>query len=250
MSETDKNAQGQKPKTSKLAIAALVLGFIFWCLLGLVLFDLIGLCLSVFTGIIGLILGNSVKRKIKERGGGKWLARLRFAISMVIIAAGGLLIVFSLTYGLRWGHSTHSTHSTPSETYRMICATNLSGLWYEMLIYAYDFDDQYPTADKWCDLLIEYTDVTEKQFRCPGNREERCSYAINPNASAVTHPDMVVLFETKDGWNQFGGPELLTTENHKGEGCNILFNDGHIEFVKPEQLGELKWKAEEGKTIE
>jgi len=57
---------------------------------------------------------------------------------------------------------------------------------------------------------------------------------------------MVLLFETKGGWNQFGGPEILTTENHKGKGCNILFNDGSVEFVKPERLGELKWEAEEG----
>ena len=53
-------------------------------------------------------------------------------------------------------------------------------------------------------------------------------------------------------WNQVGGPELLTTENHKGEGCNVLFNDWHVEFVKAERLGELKWGAEEkdSKSIE
>ena len=45
-------------------------------------------------------------------------------------------------------------------------------------------------------------------------------------------------------WNQFGGSELLTTDNHKGEGCNVLFNDLHVEFVKTERLGELKWDIE------
>jgi prepilin-type processing-associated H-X9-DG protein len=60
-----------------------------------------------------------------------------------------------------------------------------------------------------------------------------------------------LLFETKGG-NQFGGPELLSFGNHKGKGCNILFNDGHVEFVKKEQLGQLKWKVEEkdGESIE
>ena len=137
---------------------------------------------------------------------------------------------------------------------RIRCAENLMMLGKTMIIYACDYDDKYPTADKWCDLLIEYTDVTKKQFRCPGNRKERCSYAINPNVSAVTHPDMVVLFETKGGWNQFGGPEILTLENHEGQGCNILFNDGTVRFVKPEEtlgfvkpveLGALKWKDEQ-----
>lgn len=45
-------------------------------------------------------------------------------------------------------------------------------------------------------------------------------------------------------WNQVGGPELLTTENHKGEGCNVLFNDLHVEFIKMERIGELKWGVE------
>lgn len=43
-------------------------------------------------------------------------------------------------------------------------------------------------------------------------------------------------------WNQVGGPELVTFENHKGQGCNVVFHDLHIEFVKPEQLGELNWE--------
>ncbi len=46
-------------------------------------------------------------------------------------------------------------------------------------------------------------------------------------------------------WNQVGGPELLTTENHEGKGCWVLFNDWHAEFVKAERLAELKWGAEE-----
>ncbi|MBN1805728.1 MAG: hypothetical protein JW837_10785 [Sedimentisphaerales bacterium] len=51
-------------------------------------------------------------------------------------------------------------------------------------------------------------------------------------------------------WNQSGGPELLTTENHRGQGCNVLFNDLHVEFVKAERLGELNWGAGEEKSVE
>ena len=43
-------------------------------------------------------------------------------------------------------------------------------------------------------------------------------------------------------WNQVGGPELLTTEHHKGEGCTILFGDGHVKFIKAEELKDLKWE--------
>ncbi len=52
---------------------------------------------------------------------------------------------------------------------------------------------------------------------------------------------MVLLYETHPGWNQVGGPEILTVDNHQGEGCNVLFVDGHVEFVKSPGLPQLRW---------
>jgi hypothetical protein len=132
--------------------------------------------------------------------------------------------------------------------HRIRCAENLTGLGKAMLIYAGVGDDKYPIADKWCDLLIEHAEVTPKSFRCRGAPEGRCNYAMNKNIEKLgiyARPDMVLLFESKPGWNQSGGPELLSMENHKGKGCNVLFNDlGPARFVTPKQVGELKWKAE------
>ena len=123
-----------------------------------------------------------------------------------------------------------------------------------MLIYANGFGDEFPTPDKWCDLLIEYAEVTPKSFVCPTSRakEGQNSYAMNKNVAGNKRsglpPDVVLLFESdKPNWNQVGGPELLTTENHKGKGCNVLFVDYNVEFVKTEQLGKLKWVVEEDK---
>jgi len=176
------------------------------------------------------------------------------------------------------------------------CGTKLSGLGKAMQIYANDYDDQYPTAEKWCDLLVMYSDVYPRQFVCKLSDviEGESSYAMNKNVVgkkvSEIPEDVVLLFETnlgknpagrqellgnrdwykelssrgdrwdlkwikkyrssekvyKQRWNQVGGPEILTTENHKGKGCNVLFNNGRVEFVKPEQLGELKWEVEEG----
>ena len=134
----------------------------------------------------------------------------------------------------------------PCDHRGIACRANLIGLGKAIKIYANDFDNKYPTPDKWCDLLIQHTDVTEKEFICPSAGKGRSHYAINPNCKPKSPEDMVLLFETKGGWNQVGGPEILTTENHKGKGCNILFNDSRVEFVKTERLGELKWEVEEG----
>ncbi len=119
-----------------------------------------------------------------------------------------------------------------------------------MRIYANDFDGKYPAAEKWCDLLIKDYDggyyVKVDDFVCRsalrGGDKGRCHYAMNPNCEPNSPGDMVLLFESKGGWNQSGGPEIVTFENHKGKGCNILFNNGQVEFVKPEQISKLKWK--------
>ena len=43
-------------------------------------------------------------------------------------------------------------------------------------------------------------------------------------------------------WNQHGGPELLTTENHKAKGSNILFNNFYVKFINKDQINTLKWE--------
>lgn len=130
------------------------------------------------------------------------------------------------------------------------CRENIISLGNAMIQYANDYDE-YTVADRWCDLLIEHGDVTEKWFVCPSAGNGRCHYAINPRCGPNSPEDMVLLFEIKGGWNQSGGQELLTFENHNGNGCHVLFNDRHVEFVRPDQIGELKWKkVEEGNSVE
>lgn len=131
-----------------------------------------------------------------------------------------------------------------SVPYRLVCGTQMTNLGKYLLIYSCG-DGPYPTADRWCDLLIEHTDVAEGDFRHPGNKKERCGYAINPNVSPRSNPRMVLLFETKGGWNQYGGAEILSFDNHQGRGFNVLFNDQHVEFVETEEVGDLNWGEKE-----
>ena len=123
------------------------------------------------------------------------------------------------------------------------CAAHLRTLGLALAIYHGDYDE-FPPPDKWCDLLIEGGYATEDDFRCPANREHRCCYAINPNVSARANvARCVLLFETEGGWNQSGGPDLLTAANHDGKGSNILFCGRDVEFVPVEQFPNLLWHA-------
>ena len=72
--------------------------------------------------------------------------------------------------------------------------------------------------------------------------------AVGLRTDQVTE-DMVLLFETKPGWNQIGGLELLATDNHLKsdhgrKGANVAFGDGHVEFIKAEDLSKLRWDVE------
>jgi hypothetical protein len=183
-------------------------------------------------------------------------------------------------------------------TQKIDCANNLEKLGKAMLFYAEQNHHHYPSADKWCDLLIKNTRVRESDFLCPGSAKGVCHYAINPNAEPISRyndfncfldsygldykeilknldskegkkryefllrryftqssnkkirelSNIVLLFETKEGWNQFGELELLTTENHKGEGANVLFNNGSVKFLEPDKFGKLKWKVKESNS--
>jgi prepilin-type processing-associated H-X9-DG protein len=214
--------------TSGLAIASFVLGILSFCTF----------CL---TAIPAIILGIVALAKIGRSGG-----RLKgngFAVAGIVVPVVAGVFVLPLALGI----TLPALARTRQIAFRMTCGTNLAGLGKAMLIYANDYDDKFPTSSKWCDLLIERAEVSRMTFQCRGASEGPCNYAMNANVAELgtsAPPDMVLLFETHPGWNQVGGPESLTTENHQEDGCNVLFVDGHVEFVKTQELGRLRWKPD------
>jgi hypothetical protein len=108
----------------------------------------------------------------------------------------------------------------------------------------------YPAASYWCDDVVLFcraqygsTSIQEAAFKCPGAHDGPCNYALNPNCRPDSAPDTVLLFETAGGWNQYGGPELFTFDNHDPKGGLVLLNDGTEEFIHTEeQLKQLRWK--------
>jgi hypothetical protein len=156
---------------------------------------------------------------------------LRIFLGVVI----GIMILASLFY----------PHEPRRASRRVICSVNLKVLGVGLGLYAKEHGGAYPPADKWCDSLVGLVgrDGSEKAFRCPAAGKERCDYAMNPRAGAWSAPDVVLLFESTGGWNQAGGPELLTTKHHEDKGCNVLFVGGYAKFVKTEEIPHLKWEG-------
>jgi hypothetical protein len=109
---------------------------------------------------------------------------------------------------------------------------------------------QYPVPSKWCDTIMRNRDNSfgsdeemSDTFKCPAVDEGNCHYAMNPNCKPYSRLDTVLLFETKAGWNQNGGPELFTFDNHDPKGGCVLLNDGTEKFIRTEEeLQQLRWK--------
>jgi prepilin-type processing-associated H-X9-DG protein len=216
-------------KNSGVAIASLVLGILIFLTCGITAIP------AVICGIIALVKISGSDGSLK----GKGMAITGLALSAVSIV---LLPVISMLMAILMPILMPAMTSAKSVAYRTVCESNMHGLAIAMMVYANDYDNRVPTADEWCDLLIQEADVSSASFLCPSAPDGTCTYALNKNlvtldVSATT----VVMFECPPGWNQVGGPELLTTEYHQGEGCNIAFADGTVEFVEAAMLEQLDW---------
>ena len=113
----------------------------------------------------------------------------------------------------------------------------------------------YPVPPSWCDAMgrafagmivgskRREDNIKMKVHVCPSVGKGMSTYAMNPNCRYESPPDMVLLFETKAGWNQHGGPELFTFDNHDPKGGCVLLNDGTVKFIRTkEELQKLRWK--------
>jgi hypothetical protein len=155
------------------------------------------------------------------------------------------------------------TPQIQSIDFRTMCATNLKNLWYRLRFYnqgeAIRQNDSsirsqtlYPIPNQWCDNILNpypaWGGITivrrnAKLLICPSAGKGKNHYAMNPNCKPDSPADMVLLFETKGGWNQHGGPELFTFDNHDPKGGCVLLNDGTVKFIRtPEELRQLRWK--------
>ena len=101
-----------------------------------------------------------------------------------------------------------------------------------------------------CPGIHPPTDVNDAQLQ-PGETDSSSQtpdswvsdYAMNSNCRDGSPDDMVFLFESKPGWNQHGGPELFTFDNHDPKGGCVLLNDGKVKFIRTkEELHALRWK--------
>jgi len=220
---------GSKARYSKIAILAAMISlcaivalsiFYFWPSALAMILCLIAAMVGLTCGITGFIFIKRSRRLLK----GLFFSTLGIIIPVLLV-----ITVLFVAFQLR------------GEISNFLCQERLYGLWQCLISYSESSNGKYPLADSWCDLLEE-KECPKIYFTCPTEKDSLCSYAMNPNVSPNSPPDIVLVFESTSGWNQFGGSELIDANNHVEEGANVLFNGGYVEFVIPKDFDKLKWQ--------
>lgn len=230
MDNTENTGKNEKPKISpavKVSLGLTLLSFL--CVInkshaeGLFVLAVIGILpLSMILSAAGLV-------HIKRSTG-------RFKGTPLVIGT----IVFQLAL---WIPSFHFVY-TESVVFRITCNCHMIYLRKAVKNYAEQNEGKYPPPEKWCDLLYENTEGAEKIFcRTPGGSKEGalCHYALNPQCRQDSPEGTVLFFEIKGGWNEFGGSDLITSENNYKRGWRVIMNGGRVEFIEPHELNKLLW---------
>ncbi|MCX5634013.1 MAG: DUF4190 domain-containing protein [Phycisphaerae bacterium] len=218
-------------RTSALAIWSFVLA-----LMGLFTFMITALP-ALICGIVSLVKISKSNGRLKGTG---------FAVAGITVPVVFSFFILPMMLAILMP----ALGKTRQLAQRIICSTNLSGLGKAIVFYTNDHNDAYPSTDGWCDVLIKDCNVAPRQFCCPSSdtKKGQSSYAININVAgkkaSEIPPDTVLLFETSPGVNPAGGPEILNADNHRGNGCNVLFAGGQVKFIKYEEFDKLRWNPE------
>jgi prepilin-type processing-associated H-X9-DG protein len=222
-------APGVGPKTSGWAITSLVAGIVSVVLFCIPFFSLAVALLGVIGGVLGL------KRTADNRAGGRGLA-----IAGLITGCFGALLGALMIIPVIAGTSAFfpALANAREQANRVKCAANMRQIGQALMVYANDNNGTFPS--KLEDVLSADPTLDPKAFVCPDDKKtppsatnaqatahdiasgQHCSYIyVGDGVTSSASTDTVLLYE----------PLGLHKKPHN-PGMNVLFADGHVEFVK------------------
>ena len=146
-------------------------------------------------------------------------------------------------------------HTARLNAVKSSCQSNLKQLGLAALQYIQDSDEKFPNCARWQDEIMPYV-RNPALLRCPGAPNLEFGYAMNAALSQtflvlLEDPSRTPLFFDSDlgGANAAGGLESLChPARHLGRN-NIVFADGHVTAVKPEDVASLLWVPEKAAVV-
>jgi hypothetical protein len=128
------------------------------------------------------------------------------------------------------------------------CSSNLKLQSLGLRMYAQDYDEHFPLADDWRDVVYPYVN-NEYIFHCPAVEDRKVStYAFNRSLATVNRERILkqevtpMVFDATADLGETGGAELLPSPpRHQGETNVIGFVDGHVKAEGKAQISKLVW---------
>jgi len=181
--------------------------------------------IAFWLGVFALIMIRHKKQK-----------RISYVIALCAILLASLPFLWTIFLISR---------SLRAKKQKIACCSNIRKICVALYNYSNDYNDKLPTADAWCDLLVDYLERPDEVFKCPLSEQGSCTYAlnrniINSNYSSIPS-NIILLFEAKPGWNQVGTAELWSNTTHYNYNT-IGFSDGRVECVYKKSLDTLRWE--------
>jgi prepilin-type processing-associated H-X9-DG protein len=231
---------GAQPKTSGLAIVALVCG-------------LLGVCTLGIGAILGIVLGAVASSQIKKSGGqvtGRGMAiagiilgvlSILVLIALVVLAGVGMFAAVPKAVGLVEEVQGQATSIKSMNNVRQLCMAAMQ--------YSVANNGRLPPADTWPSVMREFG-IPDEVLRDPDS-PGGIGYAMNRMVSGkplsqVRQPSQTVLFfESSPGPLPAGGREMLPPQPRHGRGYVIGFVDGHSGAVPPDEVDRLIWNPDQ-----
>ena len=210
-------------KTSKMAVASLVLGLVGFC---------------GITAIVGLVLGIVAKVRIRRSNGrlkGKGLAIAGICVSSVMLFLSFVIAGLLVPVAAKAKYQARSGN----------CESNLRQVGLAVRLYADEHDGRYPSAASWCDA-VEANVQDKNVFHCPFQPGKNSSYGFNKKLegrmlSSIPN-DTVMLFEIEGAWNFSGGTEDVIARSPHGRSYSFAFADGSVRQITKDELPTLRWE--------
>ncbi|MGB7158458.1 MAG: DUF4190 domain-containing protein [Tepidisphaeraceae bacterium] len=224
-------ASGAEIKSNPLAIASLICG----CLL----------CVPFLPGIAAIVTGAIGMRKTKDpavTGKGLAIAGLVLGVLNVLGWAAYVGLIVAIT--------VPSLGRARETANRVKCASNMKQLGLAILLYANENRGAYPET---IEQLLLTQDITADIYVCPSTNDTKATGAdaqaiINDMASGG-HQSYVYV--GKGLTNNLPAETVVAYEpmtNHDGDGTNILFGDGHVEFLGKAEAEKVIQQVEAGQN--
>lgn len=141
-------------------------------------------------------------------------------------------------------------HTARLNAVKSSCQSNLKQLGLALMQYVQDYNEKMPNCAEWQEAILPYV-RNPILFKCPGAPDLEFGYAMNSALSGafltlLDDPSRVPVFfdSALNRANAAGGLEdICDPPRHLGRN-NIVFADGHVTAMMPEDIASLIWVPE------